>query len=179
MAYKRMKADEATLAKISRLVRAGPAEIVDRVQRLTSQLKEYEKELDRLRQKLTIAEVDDIIEKAIKINGIKVIAHRVRELGVRDLRKVCDLIRSKVGSAVIVVGAVADKKAVIICSVTKDLLSPNLNAAQIAKELAVTVGGSGGGSPEMAQAGGKSLAKLDEALKQVPEIVKKRARKCS
>lgn len=171
-AYEKVKEEEARLVQISQLIKTKPQEVVRGVKKLSLQLREYEKELDSLRTQLAISQVDDIIKEAIEIQGVKVIARRLEKLAMKDLMKMCDLIRRRVAGAVIVLGSVVNSKVALICAVTKDLLPKKLNAALIVKEIAGTVSGSGGGGLELARAGGKDPSKLNEALGKVSKIVK-------
>ena len=79
--------------------------------------------------------------------------------------------KEKLLSGIIVLGLVADNKPVLMVSVTSDLLEKGFSAVKIVKELALLIGGSGGGRPDMAQAGGKNPDKIEEALSKVPEIL--------
>ena len=98
-----------------------------------------------------------------EINGVKVLAHRADNLERPQLRTLMDNLRNKMGSGVVVLGSVGDGKVAIIVGVTKDLTS-RVQAGKIVGEVAQKVGGSGGGRPDMAEAGGKDPAALDAAL---------------
>jgi alanyl-tRNA synthetase len=87
------------------------------------------------------------------------------------LRDMCDMLRDKLGSAVIVLGADVDNKPAFVVTVTPDLVIKGYNAGQIIKQVAAVAGGGGGGRPEMAQAGGKDVGKLDEALDVARKII--------
>jgi alanyl-tRNA synthetase len=112
-----------------------------------------------------------LIEQARVINGIKVIAARVEHLDPKGLRNFADLLKNKLQSGIVVLGIVADGQVSLISAVTKDI-SETYHAGKIIKEVAGIVGGSGGGRPDMAQAGGKNPEKLSEALDKVFQVVK-------
>jgi len=90
-----------------------------------------------------------------------------------SLRGMVDLLRDKIGSGVIVLGSgnAAGEKVNLVAAVTRDLLNKGLHAGKLVKELAAVVGGGGGGRPDLAQAGGKDLSRLDEALEQALGVV--------
>ena len=92
------------------------------------------------------------------------------------LRSVGDWLRDKVGSGVIVAGAVINENTMLVAMVTKDLVKRGINASNIVSEIAKVIGGGGGGRPESAQAGGRYPDKLAEALSLVPNIVSKSLR---
>jgi alanyl-tRNA synthetase len=105
------------------------------------------------------------------VDGIKVLAHRVDNLERPQMRTLVDNLRSKLGSGVVVLGSTSDGKVALIVGVTKDLTS-RVQAGKIIGPVAERVGGSGGGRPDMAEAGGKNPAALDDALAQVPAVIK-------
>src|SRR3989440_8529319 len=108
----------------------------------------------------TVASVDD---KVRDIKGVKVLAHRVDNLERGQMRTLVDNLRNKLGSGVVVLGSAQDGKVALIVGVTKDLTS-RVQAGRVIKPVAEKVGGSGGGRPDMAEAGGKDPEKLDAAL---------------
>jgi alanyl-tRNA synthetase len=106
-----------------------------------------------------------------EINGIKVIAAQVPALPPQVLREMSDLLRERLKSGIIVLGTVFEDKLSFLAVVTQDLVSKGYNAGNIVREVAKVTGGSGGGKPTMAQAGGKDKNKMDEALQLVKNLV--------
>ena len=106
--------------------------------------------------------------------GVSVYVQRVDGLEMNDLRALADTVRDKLKSGVIALGSVKDGKAALLLAVTKDL-SARFPAGELIKPLAVEIGGTGGGRPEMAQAGGKQTDRLDEALARVATLVESKA----
>ena len=106
---------------------------------------------------------------AEEIKGIKVIAAQVPSLPPQVLREMSDLLRERLKSGIIVLGTVFEDKPSFLAVVTQDLVGKGYNAGNIVREVAKVTGGSGGGKPTMAQAGGKDKTKIDEAL----QLVKK------
>ena len=111
------------------------------------------------------------LEKVQVVEGIKILAHREDNLGRPQMRALVDNLRAKIGSGVVVLGSTSDGKVALIVGVTKDLTS-RVQAGKIIGPVAERIGGSGGGRPDMAEAGGKNPENLDEALAQVPAVVK-------
>ncbi len=153
---------------VATLVRGGedqsPAEALKQeLDRRDDELKKLRKELEQVRMKSASTSVQSAAENVREVKGIKVLATRADNLERAQLRVLIDNLRTKLGSGVVVLGSVADGKAALIVGVTKDLTS-KIQAGKIIAEVAKKVGGSGGGRPDMAEAGGKDPAALDSAL---------------
>jgi alanyl-tRNA synthetase len=139
------------------------------------ELKRLRKELEQSRMKSAAASVSSATEKVSEVNGVKVLAQRVPDNTDRNqMRTLVDNLRNKIGSGVVVLGSVAEvdgeKRVSLIAGVTKDLTS-KIPAGKVIGPVAKKVGGSGGGRPDMAEAGGKDAAALDAALGSVAEVV--------
>jgi alanyl-tRNA synthetase len=129
-----------------------------------SEIKKLQKELEQMRMKSAASSVASIDEKVREIMGIKVLAHRAPDnLERGQMRTLVDNFRNKLGSGVVVLGSAQDGKVSLIVGVTADLTA-KIQAGKIIKPIAEKVGGSGGGRPDMAEAGGKDPAQLDAAL---------------
>ncbi|MEW5743865.1 MAG: alanine--tRNA ligase [Nitrospirota bacterium] len=147
---------------------------LDRVERLLSDLREREREIEAFKAKAASESSSSIMEQVREIDGIKVLAGRVDGLEQKDLRVLADTIRDRLGSGVIVVASVMNGQASLLSMVTKDLTG-KFSAGDLLKNIAALVGGRGGGKPEMAQGGVANLddpGKLDKALEAVYDIVK-------
>jgi alanyl-tRNA synthetase len=127
------------------------------------EIKRLQKELEQLRMKSAGSQVASVSEKARDIKGVKVVAQRVDNLDRGQMRTLVDNMRNKLGSGVVVLGSVQDGKVALIVGVTADLTS-RVQAGKVIKPVAEKVGGSGGGRPDMAEAGGKDPGQLDAAL---------------
>ena len=135
------------------------------------ELKKLRRELDEARMKSAASSVSSAADHAVEVKGVKVLAQKVGALDRAQLRVLVDNLRNKLGSGVVVLGSVQeDGKVAIIVGVTKDLTG-KLQAGKIITPVAKQVGGSGGGRPDMAEAGGKDANQLDAALAGVPEVV--------
>jgi alanyl-tRNA synthetase len=145
-------------------------------QRLSAQdeeLKKLRRELDQLRMKSAASAVSNSADQAVEVDGFKVLAQRFDGLGRDQMRVLVDNLRTKLGSGVVVLGsAQEDGKLALVAGVTKDLTG-RVQAGKIVGAVAKLVGGSGGGRPDLAEAGGKDVAQLDAALASVPETVKR------
>jgi len=141
-----------------------------KVARLLEMTKDLEKQLQQAKKARATQGLDKLLSGTREINHIKVLSARVEAENVRSLRDLGDRLRDKIGSGVIVIGSRADGKALLLVLVTKDL-TDRLHAGNMIKQVARIVGGSGGGRPEMAQAGGPKPERLEEALEAVYDIV--------
>jgi alanyl-tRNA synthetase len=130
-----------------------------------------EREISHLQAKLGKNEAEGLLNRVIGIDGISVIAAQVQASDMDGLRQMADLLKGKLKSGVIVLGAVSEGKVNFVTTVTPTGLS-GLHAGQIIKEVAKITGGSGGGRPDMAQAGGKDPSKVGEAIDRVPTIIR-------
>jgi alanyl-tRNA synthetase len=128
-----------------------------------AEIKKLQKELEQMRMKSAGSQVASVGEKARDIKGVKVVAQRVDNLDRGQMRTLVDNMRNKLGSGVVVLGSVQDGKVALIVGVTADLTG-RVQAGKVIKQVAEKVGGSGGGRPDMAEAGGKDPTQLDAAL---------------
>ncbi len=168
-----MKEEQEILSETSHLLRVPVSEIPSRIETLIKNHKELEKQIKKFKSKQVMTNIDDFIKKAITIDNVKLVCASLKNMGHEALRALADALKRKLGSGIVVLGSVKDNKVCLVTAVTSDLVSKGLHAGKIIKEVAQITGGSGGGRPDMAQAGGKDASKLAQALKQVPEIIKK------
>ncbi|MFZ5898065.1 MAG: alanine--tRNA ligase [Bacillota bacterium] len=166
-------AHDEQLNQIAGLIKAPVREVVDRLETVLQNVRKLEKENEQLRDRLQAYEVLDIINQAEDIAGAKVLVAQVKAREMPELRGLVDLLRDRLGPAVIILGTAGADKVSLITAIAKEYTSRGLHAGQIIKEIAGIVGGGGGGKPEMAQAGGKNPARLQEALDKAKVIVKK------
>jgi alanyl-tRNA synthetase len=165
---------EQVLEEIGGHLGARDTAVLDRLQRVLARERELEKKLRALEQKLVNgagsgAATED--ERVREVHGVKVVTRKVDGIEVRALREMADRIRQKYGSAVVALGSdLGENKAALLVAVTSDL-ARNVKAGDIIKQIAPIIGGSGGGRPDFAQAGGHDASKLDEALERVAALV--------
>jgi alanyl-tRNA synthetase len=170
---------EATIAErlvaldaIADLTHSKPADAAAAVRELIAANQTLQKELAQLRQKLARQETQTLLDQAERVDGFSVLAVRVPAADVDTLRQMTDWFRDKLGSSVVAVGAVIDDKPLIVAAVTDDLVGRGMHAGNIVRDAARLMGGGGGGRPTLAQAGGRDVAKLDEALHSISSWVK-------
>ena len=169
-ALESMKQQESDLRELSELLKVGPSEVVARTKKLAGQLKEKERELEELKLRMASKSTGEAQSKTVA--GVQVHAQRVDGLDVTGMRALADQLRDKLRTGVVALGAANEGKVSLLVVVTKDLI-PRLKAGDLIKEMAAEVGGTGGGRPEMAQAGGKNPEGLGPALEKIFGLVEK------
>ena len=168
-AYTLMKKLETDIRELSELLKVGQPELVAKARKMMTQLKDKERELEEL--KLKMASGSAVGSTAKTIAGVQVHVQRTDGLDVNGMRALGDQLRDKLRSGVVALGAATDDgKVALLVVVTKDLIG-QLKAGDLIKPMAAEVGGTGGGRPEMAQAGGKDPSRLDAALEKVFGLV--------
>ncbi len=172
-AYRAFKREEQSLRDIAQLLKTADLDVAPRVEKLVAQVRGLEKELDQFKHKLQSSQAGDVVADAQTINGVKVLAKRADGMDPRDLRDFGDKLRAKLGSGILALGSAKDGKVSLIVMVSKDLIG-RFHAGHIIKDMAVILGGTGGGKPDLAQSGGKDPGKLDEALEALYTIIKKK-----
>jgi alanyl-tRNA synthetase len=145
---------------------------LEKVERLLDEMKSMEKEIQKLKTSSARDVISDALKDAHELSGIKVVRMRQDGLNMNELRLLADNVRNRLKSGIIVVSSVTDSQAAIVCMVTKDL-TDRYNAGEIVKSISKIAGGKGGGKPDMAQGGTKDIARLDEALESVYDIIRK------
>jgi alanyl-tRNA synthetase len=142
----------------------NPAEALEaRFAAQDEEIKRLKRDLDTARMKTAAASTSDAAGAAVDVKGVKVLAQRVDGLDKTQMRSLVDTLRGKLGTGVVVLGAVAEGKAALIVGVTKEL-SARVHAGKLVGQLAAKVGGKGGGRPDLAEAGGPDAGALDAAL---------------
>jgi len=141
-----------------------PENLHERLSIVLNDLLATRKEVEYLRRQLAKGQVTAIVAGAQQIDGVTLVSARVEAATQEALREQCDWVRDRLPSAIIVLGAIIAEKPAFVCAVSPDLVRRGYHAGQIIREVARVTGGSGGGRPEMAQAGGKDPARLDAAL---------------
>ncbi|WP_144493593.1 alanine--tRNA ligase [Bacillus pumilus] len=171
-AYEELNDQLAILELAASELKSNTKDVPKRIASLQADLKEVQRENESLLAKLSQAEAGSILEKVTEIGGVKVLTEKVNAKDMNHLRTMVDDLKAKLGSAVIVLGAIQNGKVNISAGVTKDVIEKGLHAGKLVKQAAEICGGGGGGRPDMAQAGGKQPEKLEEALATVEESVK-------
>ncbi|MBA4398184.1 MAG: alanine--tRNA ligase, partial [Syntrophus sp. (in: bacteria)] len=169
-ALKYVKTVEAELKKAASVLKVSPMEVADRLEKMQKHQRDLEKEIEALKAKVASKDLSQLYDRIREIKGVRVLAVSVDTDDVKTLRDVGDKLRDKIQSGIILIGSRAGDKAMLLCLVTKDLTG-RYHAGNIIKEIAPIVGGSGGGRPDMAQAGGTKPENLQQALDKLEQII--------
>ncbi len=167
-AMAQLKRLEAEVRELSELLKVGPSELAAKAKKLIAQLKDKERELEQVKLKLASGSGSEAQVRTIQ--GVTVHAQRADGMEGGELRTLADRLRDKLGSGVIALGSAKEGKAALLVVVTKDLTA-RVRAGDLIREMAAAIGGTGGGRPEMAQAGGKNQEGLNTALEKVFGLV--------
>lgn len=177
MAYKSLKNDEELISDTMSVLKTTKDNLVKTSEDLVLKIKNFEKEAVKSKNKNAAVNVDDMISSAADIDGVKIICGRVENVDIPALRNMTDDIKRKAGASVVVLGSGLEGKVSLVCSVSVEAVAKGANAGSIIKKIAQIVGGSGGGKPNFAQAGGKDITKLNEALSSALNIVREEIKK--
>jgi alanyl-tRNA synthetase len=156
--------------QIAALVKAEGGESLDRITRLLARQKEMQRELETLQSRINASQSADLLANIKEIAGIKILAEKVDIDDPKGLRDFSDSLRDRMGSGVIILGSEKDGKAFLLVSVSKEL-TDRVKAGDLIRKLAPLIGGSGGGKPELAQAGGTDPSGLKDALLQSYSLI--------
>jgi alanyl-tRNA synthetase len=135
-------------------------------------MKEQEKSIQQLKSKIASSESGNLSKKAISVGEVKVVMERLGASDAQALRETIDKLKSELKSAVIILSGVNEGKVTLAVGVTQDLVS-KIKAGEIASELAIAIGGKGGGKPDLAMAGGSKPELLDQAFNDCLTTIKK------
>jgi alanyl-tRNA synthetase len=180
---------EGSIKTAAKLVKAGPNDLPEKIEKLIDDAKKADKELAEAKRKLAFGGggatsaggaaaggsaggggLDDLAAKAKELPFGKVLAAKVDVPDGAMLRELAEKLRDKLGNAIVLLGSVSGPKAQLVCTVSKSL-TDKFKAGDLIRPVAQILGGSGGGRPDMAQAGGTEIAKLDEALEKLYALV--------
>ncbi len=171
-AMNRFRADEKILEYIQVQHKVSAADIPSTLDKMHRQIRDLQRHVEDLKLKAARSNVTDLLAGAREIHGVKVLAHEIASIDRASMRTLADELKQKLGSGVVILGAPQDDKVALVVMVTEQLAKA-LPAGKIIREIASLVGGSGGGKPELAEAGGKDSAKLADAIKKSYAIVER------
>lgn len=169
--YQYLQTTDSILNDIHQLLKSDSNNVVTKLDNLMMEHKALKKDLDELKKQSMTGSIDDMIDNAEVINNMKLIVSKFENTDIKDLRNMSDDIKKKADSSVVVFASVNDGKIVFLVSVTDDLLDKDVHAGKLIKQIAAIAGGGGGGKADMAQAGGKDPAKVDDALNHAKELL--------
>lgn len=162
---------EKETEEISHILKTNRTNLLDKTKSLAEDLKEKEKEIEKLKGKLSTNIAEEILNSRTLVKDVNLVTYKVNELDMESLRNLGDEIRNKLGSGIVVLASIQGSKANLVAMATKDIIAKGYSAGNIIKEVAKIAGGSGGGRPDMAQAGAKDINKVDEALAAVSKLI--------
>lgn len=166
------KAQQNELAKAQALLKCHPHEVAERVKQTQEEIREIRKTLDKLQSQAASSQGKNLVDSAQTVNGITLLTAKVDTGSVKALRELMDDLRSKIASGIICLGAIDGEKAALIVAVSKDLHG-TFTAPGLIKEISPAIGGSGGGRPDLAQAGGSNPEGFEEAFEKLHALVSK------
>ena len=169
-AYEFIRKEEEELERLGQALKAGPGEIFQKAERILQRQKELERELLSLQGRLGHQEVIDLLSRVKEVKGIKLLSARVDGKDSKQMRDFVDQLKARIGSGIILLGSQGQNKVSLIVGVTPDL-TKRYSANELIKKVSVLIGGTGGGRPDFAQAGGTNADKLDEALKAIEDLI--------
>ncbi len=161
---------EAEQKNIAALLRAEGGDPAEKLEKLMGRQRELQREVETLQARLNAAKSADLLDRVTEIAGIKVLAAQVEVADPKALRDLSDSLKDRLGSGILVLGSEQGGKAALLVAVSKDLTA-KYRAGDIIKSLAPMIGGSGGGKPELAQAGGNQPENISAALERVAALV--------
>ena len=157
---------EDRIERIASSMKADRETVVDRVEAMLARSRELERDLDRLKARVAASRGDDLAAQAVEIDGLKVLAAKIDGADPKALRETVDRLKTRLGSAAVVLATVNAGKVALVAGVTKDC-TDRIEAGMLANHVARQVGGRGGGRPELAQAGGNDPSRVDQAISSV------------
>jgi alanyl-tRNA synthetase len=158
------------LTQLASHLNVGQDDILATVEKLMQTARQLEKQLGEQKRKGALGQLEDLAARVQLVKGVKVIAAEVENVDREGLRQLVDSLRQKLGSGVVALGMPENGKVALIAGVTKDLTA-KVHAGKLIQALAKQVGGSGGGRPDLAEAGGKDTSALKSALSSIPSLL--------
>ena len=170
-AIKYMEEKQRLLKEACGALKCSEKDVLKKIASQGAEIKEKEKEILELKNKLASGVEDEIISSVKDINGVKVAAFSVEGIDGNSLRDLADKVRNKISSGVVVLFSNVSGKVNLIAMATKDVLDRGVHCGKIIKEVAAIVGGGGGGRPDMAQAGGKNPENIKTAIEKTYSVI--------
>ena len=158
--------------KISHLLKTPKDSLEDKISSLLEEEKDLKKTIESFKSSVENRIIDSLVEKAKDIDGVKTIIAKLNDFDGQSLKNMADKIQDKDDDYISLLASVVENKIIYVCSVSKSLVKKNIKAGDLVKFVAQYTGGNGGGRPDFAQAGGKDVDKLDEALLKLEDFIK-------
>lgn len=175
-AFEYVRERERLLSQAAELLKTSPTEVPEAAARLIDSLRAAEKQIEELQRKSAASRADELVGSALKLGDVNFVAARLETGDVEVMSSVADTLADRLKSAVIVLGGPTNGKVVFVGKITPDLVKRGFHAGNLIRDVAKVTGGGGGGRPDFAQAGGKDVNKLDEALAKARELVEQQVK---
>ncbi len=167
-----LNSKDQTISKAASMLKSNPADLISKLAALQAELKSVQKELEEVKSKVASSGLDDIKKNAVDINGVKVISGSFKGADVNTVRKMNDGLKEEFDGVVCVMATEFGGKVMLICAADKTATAKGAHCGMLIKSIAGLIGGSGGGKPESAQAGGSDVNGISKALEMAIEVLK-------
>ncbi len=169
-AYQQIKREAQVLTEAASRLKTRPLELVEKVDKLAENVRDLEREVQRLQGRLLGGTLDGLLERVTEVEGVRVVGALVETADVKGMRELGDRLRDRLESGVVALAMQVDSKVTWVTMVTKDLVG-RIHAGHLARDLAKLTGGGGGGRPDVAEAGGRDPSRIPDALGKLVELV--------
>lgn len=169
--FRYYREQEAKLAEAAKLLKTTPAAVSEKIGHLLAEVKALQSENESLKSRAAKDALGDVMSQVKEIKGVKVLAAKVEGVDMNGLRDLGDQLKEKLGEGVVLLASVTDGKVSLMATATDGAMKAGAHAGNLIKAIASVVGGGGGGRPNMAQAGGKNPAGVDEAIAKAAEVM--------
>lgn len=166
--YKEM---EAKVQEAAKVLKASPANLVEKAEHLMAENKALHSELESMKSKAAKDALGDVMDQVTEVKGVKLLAAKVSGVDMNGLRDLGDQLKEKLGEGVVVLASDTDGKVNLIAMATEGAMQKGAHAGNLIKGIAALVGGGGGGRPNMAQAGGKNPAGISSAIVEAKNVL--------
>ncbi len=165
------KSIEEQLHMAAKAAKSDTSGLVKKIETLYEELKAAQSENEKLKAKIANSSLGDVMSQVVEVKGVKLLATKVPDVDMNGLRNLGDQLKAKLGEGVILLISALDGKVNLIAMATEEAMAKGAHAGNLIKEVATIVGGGGGGRPNMAQAGGKNPAGIDEAIAKAVSVI--------
>ncbi len=162
---------EDTLEQSAKIVKTTPAGLTEKLEHVMAEMKALQSELEAVKSKAAKEALGDVMNQVVEVKGTKLLAAKVDGVDMNGLRDLGDQLKNKLGDGVVVLASATDGKVNLVAMATDGAMSKGAHAGNLIKGIAALVGGGGGGRPNMAQAGGKNPAGIEQAIAEVAKVL--------
>ena len=162
---------EEKVNEAAKILKSTPSNFLEKIEHLLTEIKSLQSENESLKSKLAKDALGDVMNQVVNIKDVKLLATKVTGVDMNELRELGDQLKEKLGEGVVVLASDKDGKVNLIAMATDEAMKKGAHAGNLIKGIAALVGGGGGGRPNMAQAGGKTPEGIDNAIKEVVNVL--------